>query len=333
LRIHKIDKKTPFVIKYFDSQINYLILERFGENLFIFFEKYNCTKEFKLQITRQICSAIEYLHRRNIMHGNLNPKNILVYEKAGINIKLCNFENAMYIETEVDIFSPNIDNINKEFVSPEVYNNKILENNTIYGSLAIDIFHLGLIFGLLFNSKSFLQIDENEFNKSMKNQKYLSFLIQSTANAPTPAQCSNHESHNIYNKKIARRICRINPNERYNIGKVKKIFDLSEEQYISKQLTDIQKNIISIKNDTNETKNIVISMNNDIQNILKKVKLQNYLLKTSMQDTYKVPTLAVMFNDSDINQNNASMFNDTYRLYFVCSHTLEIVKCGPSGNG
>ena len=54
----------------------------------------------------------------------------------------------------------------------------------------------------------------------------------------------------------------------------------------------------------------------------------NNKLNTILQDTWKIPTLAVVLKKS-----KNRVFRDDYALYFLCEHTLELVPCGPTGEG
>ena len=59
-------------------------------------------------------------------------------------------------------------------------------------------------------------------------------------------------------------------------------------------------------------------------------------LDTLVQDTHRVPTLAIIVKKSPkglsrFNPNN--LVTDTYSLSFICAHSLQIVPCGPQGEG
>ena len=54
--------------------------------------------------------------------------------------------------------------------------------------------------------------------------------------------------------------------------------------------------------------------------ILEQITAMNNKVNTILQDTWKIPTLAVVLKKS-----KNRVFRDDYALYFLCEHTLELV--------
>jgi PAS domain S-box-containing protein len=134
------------VIKYFDI-IKYsnglAIIEEYfsGETI----NKLNKSKVFALKeflsISIGICDALERIHSKNIVHGDINPSNILYERKAG-EVKIIDLSSAKYLSNEDYILEEN--NIIKgslNYIAPEQTGRM---NRTIdYRS---DLYSLGIIF-------------------------------------------------------------------------------------------------------------------------------------------------------------------------------------------
>jgi len=61
--------------------------------------------------------------------------------------------------------------------------------------------------------------------------------------------------------------------------------------------------------------------------VLEQITAMNNKINTILQDTWKIPTLAVVL------KKRGGYVQDKYALYFLCEHTLELVACGPDGKG
>lgn len=138
--------KSSNIIKYLDI-VKYdnglAIIEDYfkGETL----DKLNKSKIFDLKefllISIQICSALEKIHTESIIHGAINPSNILYERKTG-EVKLIDFSSAEYLSNKNCILQDN--NILKRslnYISPEQTGRM---NRTIdYRS---DFYSLGMVF-------------------------------------------------------------------------------------------------------------------------------------------------------------------------------------------
>ena len=73
-----------------------------------------------------------------------------------------------------------------------------------------------------------------------------------------------------------------------------------------------------------------------IENFVDMQTAQSRMLGTVIRGSYSIPTLCVIVpqvNKSLWNPRNWNIVTDTYRMFFICSHTLCIVPCGPKGKG
>ena len=92
------------IVKYYDSEI-------IENNVLCIYLEYQPTSIVKVytdyekigegnarRYTRQVLKALEYLHRNNVIHGDLKGANLLV-NKDGTEIKLCDLGNSLMINT------------------------------------------------------------------------------------------------------------------------------------------------------------------------------------------------------------------------------------------
>ncbi|EUD65896.1 CAMK protein kinase [Plasmodium inui San Antonio 1] len=80
----------------------YIILEKCeGGELFYTVVKNKCLLESdSIQIVRQICCALEYLHSRNIIHRDIKAENFLFKNKNTKSIKLIDFGMAKKVSAK-----------------------------------------------------------------------------------------------------------------------------------------------------------------------------------------------------------------------------------------
>ena len=95
---------------------------------------------------------------------------------------------------------------------------------------------------------------------------------------------------------------------------------MSDEQ--SQEMTKLQAEIQQM----NSTLHTLPASSQSV--VLEQISAMSNKVNTILQDTWKIPTLAVVLKKS-----KNRMFRDDYALYFLCEHTLELVPCGPIGEG
>eukprot|EP01034_Spumella_vulgaris_P036021 gene36021-44428_t len=121
----------------------YIVFEKFGENLCAFFERKSAVKS---AIFEQLLLAINALHDCGVVHCDVKPQNILVFVTSTgvVELKLCDLDSAQKIgfpmQTDLD---GNI-KCSQAWVSPEVYLHGRGGGGDSKGSLsasyAIDVF-------------------------------------------------------------------------------------------------------------------------------------------------------------------------------------------------
>ena len=367
LQSHK-DVSTGCVRMYgVDSQLppSFIVIERFGINLRVKLLS-NPRMDIKLRriILENMLKAVADLHGLGVMHGDMKPQNILVDENY--NVKLCDFDSARIISVHITFpcdpvtrklkFSP-------EWASPEVYNGSY---GSVKASFSIDMFSVGLIAALLEDkSNNFPNgivlppCDSVEYYQSLTDEVMLhSNVLKLDSNAlfhdlivrlcsldPTVRPTSNEVLHIVFDKTSSTRhveaqsqtalinqvISRLD-----NITDILRQFGSKMNELVSSN-KDVEALLHQVGNQvgymSEEQAHEMEVLHREIQQAtaagaVEQITAMNNKINTILQDTWKIPTLAVVLKKS-----KNRVFRDDYALYFLCEHTLELVPCGPKGEG
>ena len=132
------------------------------------------SKEYlNIYLIQQIISALEYLHRHELIHFDFKPDNILLSNY--FNVKISDFSLTDLIaqfrkENQCDQKTFQIRGGTEDYLSPEYYENGRIRN--IY-AFTVDIFPLACIIFLLYTGKK-LFCKKEEMKESIKdNYAYL----------------------------------------------------------------------------------------------------------------------------------------------------------------
>ena len=93
LHSHKKDKQAPkcipdLVTSGVANDLRFIVIERFPFDLQRFIDSIQFSKQERCEMTRQLLSAIRFIHSFGYSHGDLKAKNVLVRFEGGI-ISLC----------------------------------------------------------------------------------------------------------------------------------------------------------------------------------------------------------------------------------------------------
>lgn len=151
-----------------------------------------------LQYTKEIISALSYIHSRGLSHGNIHPSNILLDENG--KIKLCDFGASFGTHT-VEIRQ---DLIVKYFSAPE------MTTSMIYDPMKADMWSLGVTLYSIASGKNII---------SAKN---LDFCIHEVRNGRDHLVYISRTMRNIINSCLSTK-----PSDRPNVYEIKKMLDSS----------------------------------------------------------------------------------------------------------
>ena len=149
-----------------------------------------------------------FVTQLGIMHGDLKPQNVLVLERGGCKIKLCDFDSARDVRAGEPFPNNGVSlKFSREYVSPEVFRGRNVSagSQLLRASLEIDLFALGLICALLLDSRlgmfiltTLLPVEysDEEFEQYLFDQTYMnSILLCDEGYATTPMSLLSSYSH------------------------------------------------------------------------------------------------------------------------------------------
>ena len=169
--LKKIDHQNVVkVYEYYIGNVNYYIITEYcpGGDLLTAVNNKKELSEYQVScIMYQILSAVNHLHKMNIMHRDLKLENILItkIEEDGLyRIKLCDFGTSHLFQEgrkEKKVIGSGY------YMAPEVINKKY--------DFKCDLWSCGIIMYILLNKEiPFLGDNKTELKNNIKNKKYIS---------------------------------------------------------------------------------------------------------------------------------------------------------------
>ncbi|MCG9632496.1 serine/threonine-protein kinase [Vibrio sp. Isolate30] len=148
----------PCIAKVFDGGVYeesvYIVMERVeGETLSLHLQNRSLNEKQKLNLFKEICSAIEHAHQKQVLHADLKPENILI-DQLG-SPKILDFNLTQKVKQPVPDKNTDVSLLtaySKAYASPEQAAGQFLTQQS-------DIYSLGKILALIFDSSSNLDID------------------------------------------------------------------------------------------------------------------------------------------------------------------------------
>ena len=317
----------------FDDDCFFCLLLEFieGETLDDLLKKHKGMGQYLNQnliiiILKGIINGLNYLHKRNVIHRDITPDNIMIDKNN--NIKITDFGISTYYQMNnsqnIDnnsINNPNLSIIaKKNYFSPEIY--QAFKNNQLKANydFKTDIFSLGITmfylmtseFPYIYNDEKMIKVDTfinpNKYNQQLINI-VMSMLEENPNNRPSVQDIYNDLGDLIgYNNMDIHHIIKMNDINLennyiikrsaffsiiyclYNIPEIKSYF----EKYIKmikeepKESTIVIRNFIEIINDFKNRNNRVHSITKFIENISKKILIFKEYNKLTPQSIIEI---------------------------------------------
>ncbi|UTT85961.1 serine/threonine protein kinase [Vibrio pelagius] len=148
----------PCIAKVFDGGVYeesvYIVMERVeGETLSLHLQNRILSEKKKLNLFKEVCSAIEHAHQKQVLHADLKPENILI-DPLG-SPKILDFNLTQKVKQPVPDKNTDASLLtaySKAYASPEQAAGQFLTQQS-------DIYSLGKILALIFDSSPNLDID------------------------------------------------------------------------------------------------------------------------------------------------------------------------------
>ncbi|HLM61108.1 MAG TPA: serine/threonine-protein kinase, partial [Pyrinomonadaceae bacterium] len=134
-----------------DGNLPYLIMEFVeGDTLLEYAQKNNLALEERLKLFEQICLAVEYAHRQNVLHRDLKPSNILVANDG--TPKLLDFGIAKLTDDGANQEMTEMTLTGKWLMTPEYASPEQVRGEPL--TPASDVYSLGIILYNLLTDKA-----------------------------------------------------------------------------------------------------------------------------------------------------------------------------------
>lgn len=128
-----------------DEDMPYLVMEYVaGQNIIEYCQENNLSLKRKLDLFLQICDAVQYAHRKLVIHRDVKPSNILVTAEG--SPKLLDFGIAKLLDADAAVTRADMRFMTQQYASPELVRGEA-------ASTATDIYGLGLLLYELLTDK------------------------------------------------------------------------------------------------------------------------------------------------------------------------------------
>ena len=185
----------------FNSNSSLKLIEPFKINKFLFIQMELCIDNLNnyitnrtninyiksLDIFKNVCLGINYIHNKNIIHRDIKPSNIM-FDKKGI-VKIGDFGMSIKLDKDIKIIQSDNSYGTYNYLAPEVIKNKEYSVYSDVYSLGIILYELLYIFDTFMERQKkidFLKekfiVDDDFREKFTKESKFIDILINENKN-------------------------------------------------------------------------------------------------------------------------------------------------------
>ena len=286
----------------------------------------NLSEEKISIIIKQILSAVNYLHNKNICHRDIKPENIMFKDNSHSELKLIDF--GLSIKNFYDLGEKDYCGTFR-YMAPEILENKIYNKK-------IDLFSVGIILYELIsngvhpfiNDKNFNVFDSENNNNKIKIKNYVNDIKNFNVNNKIDVKFSKNFDDflhrlleydpfyrlNAHEALIHPFITRKNEDFKYN-----NYFEILKKNILKKKFFNVfmifsflnfyKKNYVKIRNNNNNKFNLFKKNNNNNNNyyifILNNFKKKNFLINMKLKNSLSKKN-SVFNNKNPINKSQST---------------------------
>ena len=125
-----------------DKHLPYIVMEKLDGDLLSNISLHKLTKEMKMNIAMSLSSALSYIHKKDIVHADINPTNIMVSSSGNVNIFDFGISKNLVTDKNFSLSYKKANAYNPIYSAPEIHGGKSPSKKTDLFSLACVLYEL-----------------------------------------------------------------------------------------------------------------------------------------------------------------------------------------------